>query len=98
VSWAIRITPEARADIAEAKAWYERQHRGLGEELVLCVEEALDRIARLPEGYREVVPGVRRVIVKRFPYGVFYRVEPQRIVVMPLYHAKRDPRGWRKRV
>ena len=38
------ITPAAEADLAEAKAWYERQQGGLGEDFLQCVEEALDRI------------------------------------------------------
>jgi plasmid stabilization system protein ParE len=98
MSLPIELTPAAEADLAEAKAWYERQHEGLGEELMLCIEEALDRVRQLPEAYREVATGVRRVIVKRVPYGVYYRVEPHRIAVLAFYHTKRDPRGWKKRV
>jgi len=90
------ITPAAEADLAEAKAWYERQQGGLGEDFLQCVEEALDRIRMLPEAYREVAPGVRRVIVRRFPYGVYYRVDQSQIAVLAFYHCKRDPRGWHK--
>ena len=92
------ITPDAEADLGEARAWYERQHRGLGKELMKCVEEALDRIKLLPEAYREVAPGIRRVIVRRFPYGVYYRVDRNQIAVLAFYHCKRDPRGWKKRL
>jgi plasmid stabilization system protein ParE len=90
------LTPAAEADLAAAKAWYERQQRGLGIDFLQCVEEALDRIRILPEAYREVVPGVRRVIVRRFPYGVYYRVDQNQIAVLAFYHSKRDPRGWKK--
>ncbi len=90
------ITPAAEADLAEAKAWYERRQRGLGEDFLQCVEEALDRIRLLPEAYREVAPGVRRVIVRRLPYGVYYRVYLSKIAVLAFYHCKRDPRGWKK--
>jgi toxin ParE1/3/4 len=91
------ITPEAEEDLADAKAWYERQRAGLGAEFVLCVEEALDRISRLPEAAAEVYPGVRRVLVRRFPYGVFYRIDPDQIAVLAVYHNRRDPRGWQAR-
>lgn len=91
------ITPEAEADLAEAKAWYNRQREGLGEEFVLCVEEALERIRRSPKGASEVFPGVRRVVVRRFPYGVFYRVDPDQMAVIAVYHSHRDPRGWQQR-
>jgi toxin ParE1/3/4 len=91
------ITPEAEEDLVEAKAWYERKRAGLGEEFVLCVEAALDQIRRAPAGATEVAPWVRRVVVRRFPYGVFYRVDPDQIAVLAVYHSRRDPRGWQAR-
>lgn len=91
------ITPEAERDIAEAKAWYDRKRSGLGDSFLLSVEEALDRIRRLPEAGREVFPGVRRVVVRRFPYGVFSRLEPTCIAIIAVYRNLRDPRGWQER-
>ncbi len=96
MSMPLILTPAAEADLAAAKAWYERQQRGLGEDFLKCVEEALDRIRLLPEAYRQVAPGVRRVIVRRFPYGVYYRVDLSQIAVLAFYHSKRDPRGWHR--
>jgi hypothetical protein len=48
------VTKEAEEDLAEARSWYHRQRDGLDEEFVLCVEEALDRISRMPEAAEEV--------------------------------------------
>src|SRR5437867_2306503 len=92
------LTPEAEEDMAEAKTWYEAQRHGLGAEFVLCVEEAIDRIRNIPRGGTEVAPGVRRVVVRRFPYSVFYRVDPDQIGVLAVYHGRRDPRGWQERI
>lgn len=91
------ITAEAEEDFTEVKDWYDQQRRGLGQDFVLCVEEALERIRRIPQGAREVYPGVRRVVVRRFPYGVFYRVDPDQIAVIAVYDCRRDPRGWQER-
>jgi len=91
------VTPAAEADLAEARAWYERKRDGLGAEFVLCVEAGLDHICRAPTAASEVYPGVRRVVVRRFPYGIYYRVDPEQIAVLAVYHSKRDPRGWQHR-
>jgi len=91
------ITPEAEQDLAEAKDGYERKREGLGERFVLCVEAALSQIRRNPTGATEVYPGVRRVVVKQFPYGVFYRVDADQLAVIAVYHGKRDPKGWQAR-
>jgi hypothetical protein len=36
------VTPDAEADLTDAKAWYEKRREGLGNEFVLCVEAGLD--------------------------------------------------------
>lgn len=92
------LTPEAEADVAEARSWYEEKREGLGEEFILCVEAGLAHIRRAPLGATEVVPGVRRVVVRRFPYGIFYRVDTDQIAVLAVYHSRRDPRVWQERV
>jgi plasmid stabilization system protein ParE len=40
---------------------------------------------------------VRRGLVRRFPYGVFYVVTDDAIVILAVFHASRDPAGWRSR-
>ena len=91
------VAPEAEADLAEARAWYERRRAGLGDRLLLCVEAALDHIRRAPGAATEVFPGVRRVVVRGFPYGVYYRMDPAQVAVIAVYHSSRDPRGWQGR-
>ncbi len=98
MSLPLLITQEAEEDLADAKVWYERRRAGLGARFVLCVEAALDHIRRAPEASTEVAPGVRRVVVRNFPYGVFYRIDPDQIAVIAVYHSKRDPRVWQSRV
>src|SRR5258707_4655958 len=90
------ITPEAEEDLADAKSWYEGKRKGLGEQFILCVEAAFDHIGRFPAAAQEVYPGVRRLVIKQFPYGVFYRLDQDQIAVLAVYHSKRDPRGWQE--
>lgn len=91
------IRPEAEADVADAQEWYERQRQGLGAEFVLCVEEVFARIERTPGMYGEVYRGVRRALTRRFPYAVYYRVEGDVVVVLGVFHTRRDPRQWQSR-
>lgn len=91
------IRPEAEADLANARDWYERQRAGLGAEFLLCVEEVLERIGRTPEMYRVVHHDVRRVLTRRFPYAVYYRIAVNEVVVLGILHTRRDPREWQSR-
>jgi toxin ParE1/3/4 len=98
VSLGLLIKPKAEEDLAEAYDWYEEQRIGLGDELLLCVESAIESARRNPELFPAVRRDVRRALTRRFPYGVFYVVESDRIVVLAIYHSSRDPRGWQRRI
>lgn len=91
------LSPEAEADLEEAVHWHERKSAGLGSELVNEVRTALVRIGDLPEAYPELRPGVRRVQVRRFSYGIFYRVRTDRVEVIGIFHDRRSPRVWQRR-
>ena len=91
------INPKAEADLDEAKAWNNKQRTGLGDEFLDCVREALDQIRQWPRLSRTVFQDLRRKLVRRFPYGVFYRLDDDQITIVAVYHCKRDPRGWQKR-
>jgi plasmid stabilization system protein ParE len=88
----------ARDDLDQAYRWYERQSVGLGEELLASVREILKQIQQNPARFALVHRNVRHGLTRRFPYGVYYRVEARRIVVVAVYHSSRDPLGWQARL
>ncbi|MBW3624673.1 MAG: type II toxin-antitoxin system RelE/ParE family toxin [Armatimonadetes bacterium] len=90
--------PEAQDEMDEAYDWYERQSSGLGEAFLSAVRDVLDRIRQNPESYARIYREVRRGLTRRFPYGVLYRVEAERIVVLSIFHSHRDPRHWQERI
>ncbi len=82
-------------DLAGAYGWYEEQCVGLGEEFLAAVDASFDAIEQFPEMFARVHHGeVRRAMVSRFPYAVFYRVEAKQVVVLTVLHTARDPRLW----
>ncbi len=98
MKYEVVIWPEAEEDLREAKAWYERCREGLGDEFLSCIEETIESIRCTPFLYGVVYKDVRRALVRRFPYGIFYRVAEDRVVVLAVFHASRDPRSWQRRV
>lgn len=89
---------EARTEFHEGFDWYERKRSGLGADFAMRVEETFDRIASNPERCAKVLHEVRRAPVRRFPYSVFYQVETEQLVVIAVFHSKRDPKIWQSRV
>jgi hypothetical protein len=72
----IRVSRRAAFEVDAAFSWYEAQRPGLGTEFLRTVEAALAGIARHPAMYAAVRGRVRRALLRRFPYGVFYVEEP----------------------
>jgi toxin ParE1/3/4 len=58
---------------------------------------ALDRILENPHAWTLISPGIRRVLLRGFPYCVIYRVEPDRLLIIAVTHQHRDPKHWRTR-
>jgi plasmid stabilization system protein ParE len=81
-------------DLAAGFGYYEGQTGGLGEKFLAAIDSAFDAIERYPEMFARVHGEVRRAIVARFPYAVFYRVQPKRVVVLTVLHTARDPKLW----
>ena len=90
------INPLAEEDLADAISWY-NQKAGLGDNFLAAVNECIERIGAHPQLYAKIFGEVRRAGVRRFPYGVFYRIDAQQITVVAIYHARRDPKGWQRR-
>jgi len=61
------------------------------------VNATLASIQRHPETYALVDTTMRRALVRRLPYAIFYKIEAAEIVVYAIFHGARDPRAWRRR-
>jgi plasmid stabilization system protein ParE len=97
VSPRVDVRPETTLDIDEAYIWYESRLPGLGEDFLRSVDAALSAIQRNPDAHPLVHRNIRRALIRRFPYGVFYVSEPDRVTVVAVFHARRDPRSWQGR-
>lgn len=93
----LRLTPEAELDVDAAHLWYHRQAPGLATEFLAAVNSSLASIQRRPAAYALVDPTMRRALLRRFPYAVFYEIGPAEIVVYGVFHGARDPRAWQRR-
>ena len=93
----VRFRREAEADVRNARAWYRERGLELGEEFLRSLDACLASIQRLPESHPVVYRDMRRALLSRFPYGVFYVRENDAITVLACFHAKRDPVTWQER-
>ncbi|MGI8619511.1 MAG: type II toxin-antitoxin system RelE/ParE family toxin [Gemmatimonadaceae bacterium] len=93
----LRFTQATSADIADAYSWYEAQQAGLGEEFRAELNLAFTLLSEFSEAGPAVHHNLRRLLLRRFPYAVYYRVVESGIEVRGCLHLHRDPRAWRQR-
>jgi toxin ParE1/3/4 len=92
VKWRVVIRPNAEADLREACFWYDSQRSGLGDELLNEIGNAIRMLEEQPERRPIYYNGFRRLLTRRFPYKIFYRIEGDRVIIFRILHAKRDHR------
>lgn len=97
MTYTIVIRPEAEQDIQIAFAWYEEKRFGLGHDFLLQVDAGLQFIQRNPEVHPAEYKGVRKHILKRFPYKMIYRIEASNIMILAVLHGMRSPTVTTKR-
>jgi len=91
------VGPAAQADVGAAFEWYEQHEPGLGHKLIEALSLCFDSIATHPGQFARIYGPVRRALLRRFPYAVFF-VEDQTVIsVLAVMHMARDPGQWKSR-
>lgn len=90
--------PRAIDDARLAYQWYEENEVGLGGQFLLALSDALTFVASNPSTPRLVFRNYRRVLLRKFPYAVFYRDDLAAIHVFSVFHCSQDPKKWIRRL
>jgi plasmid stabilization system protein ParE len=91
------VRPEAELDALEAATWYDGDRRGLADEFLSELRATFLRIEEGPVRFPVVFRDVRRAILRRFPFGVFFILETERATVIAITHLRRHPSAWQRR-
>lgn len=89
--------PEAGAELIEAARYYERNVQTLGTQFLDEVERTVAQILAAPNRWPIVETDIRRCLISRFPYAIYYRVLPDELRILAFKHHSRHPDYWRTR-
>jgi plasmid stabilization system protein ParE len=88
VKWVVFIRPGAERDLVAARDWYDAIDPKLGDRFLDEVAEAMVLLESDPEIQSFYYLNFRRVLLRRFPYKLFYQVIGGRVIVFRILHAK----------
>ncbi len=97
MKYRLEFRPEASADIAEAFSWYEERRAGLGAAFADELDRTLGYITGMPLAGRPVHRALRRALMRRFPFTVYYSLTADLIDIRAVLHSRRHPRTWLRR-
>ena len=89
-----RFVAGARLEFLAEVAYYNETQPGLGSRFTTAVEKATARALAFPLAGSPSVAGTRRVVLKGFPFSLFYRPEGDGIVIFAVSHHARRPGYW----
>jgi plasmid stabilization system protein ParE len=91
--------PEARLEFENAVAWYNEREPGLGGRFAAEVNATIERILKDPERFPRRGKTIRRASVETFrKHSILFRIEPEFIGVVAVFHGARNPASLRRRL
>ena len=94
----VEFHPEAQDEFVSAAQFYEDRTKWLGLDFIRTIQRTYERLLEFPATGAPFGRRFRRVLVPKFPYGLLYRVEPDRIYIIAVMHLHRRPGYWRSRL
>jgi len=94
----IRVHPEARAELREARSWYYERSPLSATAFAHAIDKAVARIVGASTQYPLADHGTRQLVLQRFPFSIFYLHGESEIVIVAVAHQKRRPGYWSGRL
>jgi plasmid stabilization system protein ParE len=91
------VRPEAQTDIREAARWYEDREAGLGLRFIHEIRTSLEHISQSPLRFPIVEEEVRRALLHKFPYSIYFVNESEAVAIIAVLHQHRRPGAWKSR-
>lgn len=98
MKYSVSILSEAQNDIDTTFVWYELKQQGLGKLYFQVIDKSIQFISNHPFSSQVVFKGIRRLVIKKFPYGIYYKVSANKseIQIIAVIHFQRNSRIIRK--
>jgi len=91
--------PEALQEYSEAAQYYSGISSTLASAFITQIENGINQILLYPQAWQPIETDVRRCLIKRFPFGIYYTVENgNSIIIQAVMHLSRKPGYWKSRV
>ena len=93
MTYELGLLPEVEEDAFAGYLWYEERSSRLGDQVLEELYTDIGGISSNPYLYHVVHQGIRRRLLRRFPYAIYFSLEEKQILVLGVFHCARDPQA-----
>lgn len=94
-----KFYPEAEAEYISAIRCYSKISKSLSESFIKTIEISINHILEFPKSFPLVENNIRKFVVNKFPYKIFYLIEQDfTISIYAIMHTSQKPDNWENRV
>jgi toxin ParE1/3/4 len=90
--------PEAIEEYLDAASYYADINSRLATSFIKAIETGIEDILQHPEAWQSVEEDIRRHLIKRFPFGIYYSLKDNSIFIYAIMHMSRHPDYWKSRI
>jgi len=91
----ITVSERAQLETELIQNWYDEIEKGLGEKFLEEINNSLEQICLFPMSFQKISDkGIRQTLLKRFPYHIIYYFKNDEIIILSVYHVKREEEDW----
>ena len=94
---AVEVHPLAADEAKAAERWYRERNETASARFQREIDRAVDLISERPDTGSPYIENTRRVLLRRFPFFIVYRVRGDNVQIVAVAHARRRPGYWRAR-
>jgi plasmid stabilization system protein ParE len=91
------IHPKAVEEAQAARRWYEQRSQRVAAGFVRELDRTMSAVAESPDRWPIHAHGTRKLILRRFPFAVIYKLNGDEVWVIAVAHGRRHPAYWQTR-
>jgi plasmid stabilization system protein ParE len=91
------VRKAARIEVRSIRQWYDNERAGLGDRFLAELDDVVGRLRSTPQQFPAVRKSIRRALLHRFPYSVYFVDLPDVIIFFAVLHHRRNPAEWKRR-
>lgn len=90
--YSVAYKPKALEEYEQSIEWYAERSIKAAENFIIDVQESIKEIKANPTQFKNRYKKYYETTLKKYPFDIVYIIEAERIVIISIYHQKRNPK------